>query len=331
MSDNRAACYFEGDVMVLRASSLGNCIGNLVRNGLGMSPQHAPSSLQERWAQGVKAEPLIVEEVERQGWVVSYAGEGEQLELELKVGPKIVIRCHPDGLATWLDEDGFPQHTRVLECKALRPSFDRGFLPYKWQMSVEMAASGFKGLWAYGEKDEKGELVIESGPPPRVHTLRHPKVELVPQDTPHFFLADIKRRALKIYKAVINGDIPECEYRQFPCGFYQDDGTLCGIKKEAEELPIPQRIVDEYLAAKRVKADAEADFKEISDRLKGMVKDKTGDRYKAGKLIFEKRAGRKSIDKKKLAQDGVDVNAYETVANSYWAIVEVDGRSDERQ
>ena len=178
-------------------------MGALTRTGLGMSPQPPPDMMLQRWAQGVTAEPVILRWLEGQGYELAHTGDSDQLELEPDVAGKVKIRCHPDGVALRMAADKFPEKSFVVEAKALRPSFPRDFAPYKWQMSVEMAASGLPGLWVYGVKDEDG-IVRE--------------FELKEQGEPAFSLLDIKKRALSIYRSIVNSDIPECDVQQFPCG-----------------------------------------------------------------------------------------------------------------
>lgn len=323
MSDSRANAYWEGSTLILRASSFGGCIGALVRSAQGLTASPPPAKMLERFEQGNTAEPIIVEELKRRGFILTntHSDDGGQLELGIDIAGKVVIRCHPDGLINRTPDDAeWPLATEVLEIKALRPSFDRGFRPYEWQNSIEVAASGFGLCKVYGEKDEHGELVRDSE--------GNVELDIVPQPHPTYSLVEIKRRALEIYRAALNGRVVDCDLRQYPCGFYREEGTLCHWSPESkaaerakvEELPIPEAKVAEYIG---MKADADqmaADVEELKTTFKDMVKDRPGDKYRAGRLMFTKSPGRKTLDRKALekAHPDIDFAQYEKTGKPSW-------------
>lgn len=325
MGDDRANAYFEGQKLILRASSFGGCIGALVRSGLNMSAAPPPPAMLERFAQGNTAEPVIVEELRRRGYVIEGAGENGagQLELELDIAGKVAIRVHPDGVINgslmkgWV---GPPLASRVLEIKALRPSFDRGFVNYKWQMSIEMAASGLRGLWVYGEKDEAGELVRgDDG---------HIQLDIIEQDTPPFSLVDIKRRALAIYKAVNNAEIPGCDVKQYPCGFWRDEDAACywsPDKKEVAKLELEAGLVEEFITNKDLAKDLAVRNDEVAKLIKGKLAKLKGDKYESGgenggRLTMIRVGGSKTLDKAAMKKDGIDLAKYEKTGRAYWRI-----------
>lgn len=219
MSDDRAPAYWESGRLILRASSFGGCIGALSRAALGQTAAPAPEFMLQRYAQGNKAEPIIVAELQRRGHVLTNVGANDQLELELDIAGKVVIRCHPDGIINRSADGEFPMASEALEIKALRPSFKRDFRPYLWQNSIEDASSGLRVLKVYGEKDKEGELVRDVD--------GNVELDVVEEPTPPFSLLDIKRRALEVYSAVINGRVLECDFKQFPCGYYRDECAAC--------------------------------------------------------------------------------------------------------
>lgn len=317
MSDNRPNVYWEGKKLIIRASALGRCMGELVRTGIGMEPAPAPEDMKRRWAEGVVAEPQILEWLRGQGLKVSNDGPDNQLELEISVG-NVVLRCHPDGVAVKVGEDSFPEWARVIEAKALRPSMRaKPFPPYDWQMSAEMAASGLPGLWVYGEKGEDGQLTG--------------KFEIVEQDEPVYSLTNIKKRLLAIYKAVCSNTVPECDWKQYPCGFYREEDSACGQKGKADgkhelpELPVPESVVQAYVVAKRVAEDAKKDYDEAQKHLKKMLLDGAESGYRIGQqLVATKKPGRKSYDYKAMTKDGVELDKYAKVGSEFWEIREVD-------
>jgi hypothetical protein len=257
----------------------------------------------ERFAQGNVAEPLIVAELFRRGYDMAWTGD-EQQTVEMDCGP-VVIRCHPDGVIRFTSETD-----RVMEIKALRPTFPRDFRPYLWQASIEMAATGLPLLWVYGRKDADGNVDLAD-------------LEMVAVDKPYFTPVEIKRRALAVYRAVEKGLVPPCDFRQFPCGFWTDPDAACSqgaTKDEVEDLGLPARVVDEYLAAKGVAEYAAKEFKRVQDHIKSMLADRPGTRYKAGKLQMVKVTGTRKLDKKAVKEAGVDLDPYMTPGADYWRI-----------
>lgn len=302
MADNRASVYWEDGKLVIRASSFGGCISSLVRTGMGITGNKG-NTLDKAFAQGIKAEPLIVEKLRDMGWVIQGAGEAQE-EYDLDLGP-VIVRCHPDGVKWEPDADGLWSARRVLEIKALSPTFNRDFPPYKWQGSIESLATGLPLTWIYGTKDENGDVDLEN-------------LEIVNVDDPVHDLLAVKKRALAIYRAVKAESPPPCDYKQFPCAHWQEDDTLCG-KQEAEELPLPPHIIDAFIAAKKVKEDADKDFAAASDHIKAILEDRAGERYKSGPLTMTKVSSTK-FDKKAAEKDGVDVGAYTVATKAYWRI-----------
>lgn len=322
MADHRPDVYWEGDRLIIRASSFGGCIGSLVRCGVGITPEAPPKDLVRRWAEGTKAEPLIVNELRARGMMLRETEEG-QAEYELHVG-KVTIRCHPDGISYSPNAQARVggktighDPSRVVEIKALRPSFDRKFPPYLWQASIEMAATGLPLLWVYGTKDEEGNVDLD-------------QLELVPVDTPYYSLVEIKRRALQIYRAVVDMEIPACDRVQFPCGYWTDPDAGCSRefkaeakereKAEIEDLGLPADVVERYRVAKDVKEQSEKDFKEIQEHIKGILKDRPGEKYQSHGLKAIKCKGSKRLDKAKAQAAGINLDQFYKAGEDYWRI-----------
>ena len=58
-ADHRPDVYREDGLWVFRASSLGNCEANLIRQALGQTPEPPPAKMLEAFAQGNTNEPII--------------------------------------------------------------------------------------------------------------------------------------------------------------------------------------------------------------------------------------------------------------------------------
>lgn len=339
--DKRPDVYFEGDHLIIRASSFGRCIGSLTRCGAGLTPEATPQSMLDRWAQGVVGEPQILAMVSRKGWKLLGPadkdmqqwqwGEDNQPQLELRVG-KVVIRCHPDGIGqcyigraetggAWTDHGDLiyiPEFNktgdrRVVEAKLLRPSMDHHtFAPYKWQMSIEMAASGLPGLWAIGQKDDNGKLV--EGPE---------GVQLEAVDVPDYSLLDIKRRALLIYRAVREGEFLECDARDFPCGYWTDGDTACSkVKAEVGEA-LPDELVEvarKWAKRKQTYEDAKKDLEEARNEILGGMKGRAGERFYGGGVRLVKKKGGQRFDRAAAEKEVGDLARFYENKSDYWEL-----------
>lgn len=144
MGDDRPSAYYEGDVLIIRASAIGtSCLWELVASAQGYEPTPVPENLQHAFDEGHRLEPVINDMLRDNGYMIT----GEQAEGELVISPTLKIRYHPDGFIT-----GGPKgniHTRILEDKtmadsswqrAARGSVGDIFPEYNWQISVMMWA-----------------------------------------------------------------------------------------------------------------------------------------------------------------------------------------------
>jgi len=168
-----------------------------------------------------------------------------QVELEIPVGTTAVVRCHPDGIgrvfAVPLGSELELRELVVVEAKALGKEFIAKFrregimaIPnYAWQLSVEMVGTGFPAAYVKAQKGEKG-TEDENGHRPiigfePIHVYREPP----------YSLGKIKARVLQIEALAEREEIPECDYKMFPCGFWQDHNTESGVwlkKPEGVEI-----------------------------------------------------------------------------------------------
>lgn len=253
MGDDRGSVYEDHDGRyVFRASALGGCMSSLVRHGMGMTPEPFPASMYDRFEEGNVAEPVML------GWLNSPSGgwkvwdendlevfvgqhngrmqyledDGDgkaQAEFDIPVGSKGLIRVHPDGIGTCflLTPEAKKNHPgletgvqAVLEAKAFGPDFYKkfkregidGFSYYKYQVSVEMAATGMPCVFIVGQKDEDG-------------IVKPDKIEWELITEPPIPLPKLKVRVMKAIAAIEAGEIPPCDQKMYPCGFWQDHDT----------------------------------------------------------------------------------------------------------
>lgn len=249
MSDNRPSAYFEGDVLVIRASALGTaCLTELVAPAQGIPPGPVPDWLQRAFDAGNEWEPKVVERMEAGGWRFL----GHQEEAELRLGPKLLLRYHPDGIGI-CPETGFPQIPKrfrgvplVVEVKALadsgwrkaaRRSVGEYVDEYPWQLSTMMHETGYPGVWVAVNKSTE-KILYEF------------------KETPPVPLSKIHERATKIQEMARGSSVfswdPQClDSSTFPCRYFdfqQNDGDDCDFAdllekaaKKGEEMKKNQK------------------------------------------------------------------------------------------
>ena len=258
-ADHRPDVYRENGLWVFRASSLGNCEANLIRQALGQTPEAPPAKMLEAFAQGNTNEPIILDKLKPKGWkpvdqmkVEGITGgeydESGQLCVEMKVGKKAVIRCHPDTVMSCFKTTEESRlagaevgQMRVVEAKALAKSwkFDTYYREKcAWQTSVEVATTGLPLLFVVGWKDPETKIVED--------------IEYIIPEAPMFSKGQIIARVMRLVRmveAIEAGEekLPECDYAMWPCGFWQLHNTETGVHAKKE---VPD--ADEVLA----KADA---------------------------------------------------------------------------
>lgn len=256
MGDDRGSVYEDHDGRyVFRASGLGGCMAGLVRHGLGMTPEPFPATMYDRFEEGNDAEPVMLNWIKTPsgGWKIwdesdleVFAGthggrmqylEGDnesdnkaQVEFDIPVGKKGLIRVHPDGIATLFlltpeSKKRYPGlevggvHA-VVEAKAFGESYYKkyrkegvdGFPFYKYQVSVEMAATGMPCLFIVGQKDKN-------------RIVKPDKIEWELITEPPIPLPKLKVRVMKAISAIEAGEIPPCDQAMYPCGFWQEHDT----------------------------------------------------------------------------------------------------------
>ncbi len=287
-----------------RASTLGSCERALVLEAMGQTPAPMPDHVQKGMDEGTANEQKILDDprveaanftiakdravYELFGGVTVAPTGGMQLYTELDCGKAGVVTCHPDAIAVHTQGEQIGQF-RVVEVKFLRggwPSpktiddFWAKNPKYAWQFAVQMHATGLKGLYLIGNKDDDGEIVDG------VDGIR--RVEI---DEPPFTRAQIVKRLAALTRmvneAVDGGAVPACDWRMYPCGFYQDhDGQKVWAGEDKPLLEVKGRAADEiralaiaYEAAKAKEKQHKGEAEEIRDRLLellGAAGDETG-------------------------------------------------------
>lgn len=245
-ADHRPDVYREDGLWIFRASSLGNCEANLVRQALGQTPEPPPANMLAAYAQGNTNEPIILGKLKAKGWkelddmVMSGYGftrdESGQFATELKVGTKAIVRCHPDTIMQChktTEEQRLAGvevgQRRVVEAKALAKSwtFDGAYTKpqYAWQTSVEVATTGLPLLFVVGWKDDETKIVDD--------------IEFIVPEAPMYSKGQIIARVMRLVKLIESieageAKLPECDYAQWPCGFYQLHNTETGVHAKAQ-------------------------------------------------------------------------------------------------
>lgn len=350
-ADHRPDVYEENGQWVYRASSFGGCVRNLVRQAIGHTPADAPEFMLGKYEESAALEKPILDALSEQlGWRVMRPAElpqyreamddSGQFALELPVSGG-VVRCHPDAIAKCYRLDGVNGKStddlpwklgdkRVVEVKALSVKsapFDLSKNPnYWWQFAIGMAVTRLPGIYVVGWKDENGELVRQDG---------KIRLSVAWYDKPPETLLAIKKRASMLTKAInaaLDGDgLPECDVKQYPCGFWSEHEGGVWAKPELEELP--DSIFNLASDVLYLKAEMEG-YKTQLDKAKEKLHeallelDKPAGDYRVGnyKVTRVVRAGSARYDYKAMRDAGYDVDAYKSVGkgSDYVTVEELD-------
>lgn len=210
-------------LLVVRGSSLGTCLWELVAIGQGLEPLPYPDRLLRAFKEGREAEPGILARLEEAGWVLDPTWA--QRTLELKCGGSRIVRLHPDAAGCPATQPTVPH---VIEAKALHNSswlsFRRHGIEglghgYDWQFACEMFASGLPlAVVALN----KGETPDANGERPPCDHEGELHFEFV-TDPPHS-RANVIRRVRELAQAIDGSEImttgrPCDNPKQWPCNF----------------------------------------------------------------------------------------------------------------
>lgn len=351
--DHRPDVYEEDGKWVFRASSFGGCERNLVRQAIGHNPADAPEFMLGKYEESAALEEPILRALEEQyGWRVMRPAELPQYQfddtgqatLELPVTGG-VIRCHPDAIVKCYRLDGVDAKSdrpwklgdqRVVEVKALSAKsapFDLSKnLNYWWQFAIEMAVTKRKGIYVVGWKDEDGELVRDAQGNIRLNVAWY-------SDPPESLVV-IKKRAKRLVgliNAALDGDgLPECDVKQYPCGFYAEHEGGVWAKPELEE--IEDESIEELAVLINMEKDLISERTKVYDELRAKLHaalvemEKEAGEYKVGgfKVTRVQRKGQRRYDWGAMRDAGYPVEDYMTIGRgSDYVTVEEIGDGDE--
>lgn len=200
---------------------------------LGYEPLAPPEWMQEKFDEGHRLEPIVIEKLRGMGWAIKTeqaevnANGDHQMEVVLEVIPgKVEVVGHLDGIIE------HPSGPMVLEVKTMADKAWQSFkakgwddpspliTKYKWQASCYMLATGTGHYMVAWNKDTE-EMVSEE----------------VWQ--PFFTISDIANRLAEAEEYIEKGLVPEgC--KDFPCAYsylhFSDDSNVESADIELETL-----------------------------------------------------------------------------------------------
>lgn len=312
--DDRPPAYWEGDTLIIRCSAFGGCIWELIASAQEYPPGSFPQVLVKAFQEGKEAEPLVLRELEQNG----FALEGLQEEEHLRVAPNALIRFHPDAKGSSPFYDG--QH--VIEVKAFgKDLFERAqrhgvqsTIPeYSWQLSIMMIRYNLPGLWvvhnkAYGEPRFE-DLLIQRIPEP-----------LIPRHA-------ILTRAATIMEGIEDDvlDRPCDDPKHWPCRYLhlrpEPEGN--GVDTVLDMSALPDDVQAEYDRLAKEYAYLKGQEDEIKKRRDDKKKELLAlagnfRRIKSDKFVTAIIPGKnRYVDRNKLIQAGLDPEEFmsETLYN----------------
>jgi hypothetical protein len=189
---------------IYRASSLGYSLEALVAGHLGYEPVAAPEFLQKAFDEGSRLEPIVLEKLRANGWVI----EGEQYEITLEVIPgQAVVVGHLDGIGgpagsrEHVVEIKTMAHKSFLDFKAHGWESKSALIEkYKWQQSAYVLGARLPHMMVAWDKETEEIAIINSG-------------------VPFYSISDIANKLQVAEDAIRDGVIPEgCT--DFPCPYF---------------------------------------------------------------------------------------------------------------
>ena len=289
--DNRPSIYTEGDNVVYRASSLGNCLRELVGIRFGIIPAPWPANFRKAFAHGHRGEDVILDQLRARGFAITR----QQEEINWQILPGVILRGHIDCVAQYL---GGPP--RICDAKTTSKKWgisDHLKKKYDLQLSVYAHALGLSAaMIAIGEKNEvtgdvEGDVVVED-------------IDDLP-----FSVSQIKARIAKIEslakKMRTDADLPSCDTTQrFPCGLYRyhDDEKPVTVRSDAGSDEMFDGLADEYDQARQEEAEAKARKEDAKNRLIAYVGGKVDKETNGWRLSFTGTGIAEQLDKKALAK-----------------------------
>lgn len=282
LGDHRPNVYWDKTIgkYVYRASALGGCTKALTMTRRGMEGASTPQKIQDAYDEGIAMENVIIARFrEEYGFtelsstdLLQYGAihpTTRQLECEISVGKKAVVRVHPDGVVQSYSTDealrrlGVEVGDRfVLEVKKFSKAtyakwknhgFD-GFPYYDWQFSIERMATKLPGVYVIGVMQDKDDNPHKEGS--KEAELWEPTIDFIDvkfyRDPPRKSLRDVVQRVMAIENTAENleageGEEPDCEFKMYPCPFYDtahDGGIWLKAGDDEEDEKYKGEIAD---------------------------------------------------------------------------------------
>lgn len=301
---DRAIAHWRGDKLVVRASAVGGCVGAIARAAAGITGTGPPAKMLEVFGRGHVNEPRAVELLRSRGWWIE--GDGDDQEMVVFARGGIIVEAHPDGFVC---PTRGADRSHVVEIKTLKTGRALDVERYKWQVSVQMLATGLKGL------------VVTS-------RVGEDELDIVELDDPPYDAVAVVRRLADVWRGVDEGF--ECDQVQWPCGYWTDATAACGATRmeavvDPPCLHVSAETLRRFKVARGVERDAKADVSAIRDELKKVLEDRAGadDRefvLGEGKdALTATRKTRRSLDRQKLEKEIGTLEKFETTTE-YWDV-----------
>lgn len=254
--------YLDNDLVVYRASGVGGCLRALWASRRGMSPTAHPDWLTEKFAEGIQAEPIILDLLTEYLRKIDHDADcfDFQQTIEIPVLPNVIIRGHIDAKAR------LHERTKLIEVKALAEStyerlvsaiddeeFEDAFPKYAYQLSCYMQALDLEGLLVIGVKDENGNVA---------------RIDLRDFAEPPVPMRRIKKRVIDLERMAQDMSMPACNIDLFPCQFYylhDDDATVVNTDIDLGNL------AREYALCSKSERDAKERKREIAEQIKKLL------------------------------------------------------------
>lgn len=291
--DHRPDVYVEGEMVIIRASSLGRCTKSLIAQGLGMDREPPPAKIVGAMEEsaGLEAEVLDwarrmvgpktkyrtvpVKEGEGGGIKGTIRPHGGQWEMNWQIGSGCIVRGHLDELVSiYTQTSGGYLGKAFIEAKAFGDSYWskwtkqqwEAFTSYAWQFSCYGHGLQLPGWMVVAHKQDR--------------KITQGQMLWVPQEEMPVSRGTIIARALKIARAVREERMPEtCDQQDWPCPTWYLHDTE---QEDLTEIDDPELIdmVSEYLELKRHAEEVGVRMDEIKAAM--FLQMKPG-KYRAGK------------------------------------------------
>lgn len=251
-----------------RASSLGYSLCQLVCPHLGYDPLPTPDFLQEKFDEGRRLEPLVVEKlrstlpckIDYQNVGAEDGRDGEEVSIEI-IPNVATITGHLDGRITVSHNGG----EKVLEIKTMADKSWQDFYKngwgskgsliekYRWQASFYMLATGLPLMLVAWNKDTE-EIARQT------------------VTVPFYSVSDIASKIWKAEKYIASGEIPDgCS--DFPCPYVYLHPPKEEVEKADGEL---DSLMEQWLVADQ----KEKVYKAEKDKLRAAIVEYVGEEGK---------------------------------------------------